>query len=50
MLDILRTLLLLDKEKWKLGYNLSNFQTLIIMIILMKVLDLQSYYKCNNNF
>ena len=50
MLDILRTLLLLDKEKWKLGYNLTNFQTLIIMIILMKVLDLQSYYKCNNNF
>lgn len=50
MLDILRTLLLLDEEKWNLGYNFSNFQTLLIMIILMKVSDLQGYYKCNNNF
>lgn len=47
MPDILRTLLLLDREKWNLGYNLSNFQTLF-MIFLVQVLALQHYYKCDD--
>lgn len=47
MPDILRTLLLLDREKWNLGYHLSNFQTLF-MIFLVQVLALQHYYNCDD--
>ena len=46
MLDILRTILLLDREKRNLCNNFSNFQTLF-MIFLVNVLALQSYKGAN---